>query len=147
MALLPEITRYAKSMVAHASGMPGTFSPPSQVSDPTCHDACRDRYSVVFFCGENVPSITSARTTHNFTYLARGPWNQLHVLLVLSNFERPTRVNHGKDNSTGKGLKQMTHSLHGAFSRTFTKLFCGCNFVSSYPKPAILLVKILNPHY
>ena len=35
------LTRYAKSCVAHAPGMPGTFSPPSRVSDPDMHhDTC-----------------------------------------------------------------------------------------------------------
>ena len=29
--------RYAKPRVAHAPGMPGTFSPPSRVSDPVMH--------------------------------------------------------------------------------------------------------------
>ena len=46
------LTRYSKLRVAHAPGMPGTFSPPPGVSDPdmhhstclhTCRDACRDR--------------------------------------------------------------------------------------------------------
>ena len=31
------LTRYAKLRVAHAPGMPGTFSPPSLVSDPDMH--------------------------------------------------------------------------------------------------------------
>ena len=31
------LTRYAKLRVAHASGMPGTFSPPPWVSDPDMH--------------------------------------------------------------------------------------------------------------
>ena len=31
------LTRYAKLKVAHAPGMPGTFSPPPRVSDPDMH--------------------------------------------------------------------------------------------------------------
>ena len=31
------LTRYAKFRVAHAPGMPGTFSPPPRVSDPDMH--------------------------------------------------------------------------------------------------------------
>ena len=31
------LTRYAKFRVAHAQGMPGTFSPPPRVSDPGMH--------------------------------------------------------------------------------------------------------------
>ena len=31
------LTRYAKSQVAHAPGMPGTFSPQPRVSDPDMH--------------------------------------------------------------------------------------------------------------
>ena len=31
------LTRYAKLRVAHAPGMPGTFSPPPQVCDPDMH--------------------------------------------------------------------------------------------------------------
>ena len=31
------LTRYVKLRIAHASGMPGTFSPPSRVSDPDMH--------------------------------------------------------------------------------------------------------------
>ena len=46
------LSRYVISRIAHAPGMPGTFSPPPWVSDPDMHhgtyvthvrDACRDR--------------------------------------------------------------------------------------------------------
>ena len=45
------LARYVKSRVAHAAGMPGTFSPPPRLAIPTCitarawrtcRDACRD---------------------------------------------------------------------------------------------------------
>ena len=80
------LTRYIKLPVVHASGIPGTFSPPPQVIDldmdharasRTCRDACRDRQLAVSFevgGGENVPGIPGAYATNNFTYLVRGPW-------------------------------------------------------------------------
>ena len=33
------LARFLKLRVAHAPGMPGTFSPPPRVSDPDMHDA------------------------------------------------------------------------------------------------------------
>ena len=46
-ALHRPLARYVKLRVAHAPGIPGTFSPPPRFSDPdmhhiTCRDACRD---------------------------------------------------------------------------------------------------------
>ena len=72
-----------KLRVAHAPGMPGTFSPTARVGDPdmhhrTCHDACRDRWLAFSFevgDGEKVPAIPSACTTHNFMHLVGGPCN------------------------------------------------------------------------
>ena len=80
------LTKYAKSRVAHAPGMPGTFSPPPiqrkpLVSDPGMHHGTCVTH--VQWCmsgslhrddGENVPSIPGACATRNFTYLARGQW-------------------------------------------------------------------------
>ena len=77
--------RYVKFRVAHAPGMPGTFSPPPRVSNPDMHHG-RCATHVPWYMpgsltvsfevggGENVPGIPSACTTRNFTYLARGPW-------------------------------------------------------------------------
>ena len=78
------LVRYAKSPVAHAPGMPGTFSPPPRVNDLDMHQGT---------CVTHVPwwmpgSLTSGflwnrwrgkRSRHsqgmrNFTYLSRGPW-------------------------------------------------------------------------
>ena len=77
------LIRYVKFMVAHAPGMPGTFSQPPRVSDPDMHHGT---------CVMHVPwcilgSITSgflwswwrgkhSRSMRNaqFTYLVRGPW-------------------------------------------------------------------------
>ena len=46
----------------------------------TCRDACRDRYLAVSFevgGRENVPGIPGVCATRNFSYLVRGPWNNL----------------------------------------------------------------------
>ena len=80
------LTRYAKLPVAHAPGMPGTFSPPPRVSDPDMHHGP---------CVMHVPwcmpgSLTSGflwsrwrgkRSRHpgacaapNFAQLVIGPW-------------------------------------------------------------------------
>ena len=74
------LTRYVKLWVAHAPGMPGTFSPPPLVSDPgmhpgTCVTHVPRCMSGSLTCGgvENVPGILGACATRNFTYLAKGP--------------------------------------------------------------------------
>ena len=80
------LTRYAKLPVAHAPGMPGTFSPPQRVAIPicitarasrTCRDACRDSLLAVSFevnGGENDPGIPGACAIHNLAYLVRGSY-------------------------------------------------------------------------
>ena len=77
--------RYVKLRVAHALGMPRTFSPPPRVSDPDMHHGkCVTHVpwhtpgSLIsgFLwsrCGENVPSTLGACATRNLTYLVRGP--------------------------------------------------------------------------
>ena len=86
--ITPWASWYVKLRVAHAPGMPGTFSPPPQVSDlymhhgpapRTCRDACRDRYLAVSFevgGGEN-DGIFGACATRNSGYLVRGPWRRV----------------------------------------------------------------------
>ena len=79
--------RYVKLRVAHAPGMPWTFSPVADfktkplVSDPGMHHGTCVTH--VSWCmsgsltrdgGENVPGIPGACATRYFTYLARGPW-------------------------------------------------------------------------
>ena len=79
---------------AHAPGMPGTFSPSPQVSDPDMHPGTCVTH--VPWCmpgsltsgfrwnrwrGENVPGIPGACATCNFTYLARGP-SQFHKIML-----------------------------------------------------------------
>ena len=79
------LTRYAKLRVAHAPGMPGTFSPPEQVRDPDMHHGTWVTHgswcmpgsltsgSVEVGGGENVRGIPVACATYNFMYLAGGP--------------------------------------------------------------------------
>ena len=67
------LARYVKSWVAHATGMPGTFSPPPRVSDPDMHYGtcvthvpwCMPGSLISVFCfevsgGENVPGFPGA---------------------------------------------------------------------------------------
>ena len=82
--------RYVKLWVAHAPGIPGTFSPPPRVNNPDMHHGtcvthvpwCMPGSLTSGFLWswwrENVPGILSACATSNFTYLVRGPWR--HVL-------------------------------------------------------------------
>ena len=75
--------------VAHAPGMPGTFSPSPRVSDPNMHHGTCVTHmpwcmpgsltSSAFEVdgGEDVPGIPGACTTQIFTYLVRGPWKPL----------------------------------------------------------------------
>ena len=79
------LARYIKLRVAHAPRMPGTFSPPLRVSDPDMHHGtcvtrvpwCMPESLTSGFVWsrwrENVPGISVACATHNFTYLVRGP--------------------------------------------------------------------------
>ena len=79
------LIRYAKLRVVHASGMPGTFSPPPPVSDPdmhhgTCVTHVAWRMPVSLTSGflwswwrEQFPSIPGACITRNVAYLVRGP--------------------------------------------------------------------------
>ena len=80
------LARYAKLRVAHASGMPGTFSPPPWVSVPDMHHSmcmmhllwCKPGSLISGFlwlvgCGENIPRFPGACPTRTYTYLVRGP--------------------------------------------------------------------------
>ena len=75
--------------VVHAPGMPGSFSPP-----PTSKETTSYRSRHVSWCmsgsitrsgGENVPSIPSACTIRNFTYLARGPLTICFAVITVHN--------------------------------------------------------------
>ena len=79
------LARYVKLWVAHAPGMPRTFSPPPRVSDPDMHnDTCVTHVSWCmpgsltrgFLWSRwrgNVPGVPGACATRNFEYLVRGP--------------------------------------------------------------------------
>ena len=79
------LTRYVKLWVAHAPGMPGTFSPPPRVSHPYMHHGTCVMHAPRCMPGSltsgflwrrwrgNVPGIPGACATRNFTYLIRGP--------------------------------------------------------------------------
>ena len=86
------LTRYVKLRVAHAPGIPGTFSPPTRVSDPDMHHGtcvthvpwCMPGSLTISFGiggGENVPGIPSACATRHCAYLVRGPWvsDSIHI--------------------------------------------------------------------
>ena len=89
------LTRYVNLRVAHAPGMPGTFSrhrlqSKPLFSDPGMHHGtwvthvpwCMSR-SLTHSDGENVPGIPGACATRNFTYLASGPCNEkLNAFMV-----------------------------------------------------------------
>ena len=82
------LARYEKLRVAHAPGMPGTFSPPPRVSDPDIHHGTCVTHGSWCMPG----SLTSAfswsrwwgnRSRHSrrmrnppFTYLVRGPYTE-----------------------------------------------------------------------
>ena len=79
------LARYVKLWVAHAPGMPGTFSPPQWVRDPAKHDGTCVMHVLWCMLGsltssflwswwrENIPGIPDTCATHTFTYSARGP--------------------------------------------------------------------------
>ena len=89
------LARYVKLQVAHAPRIPGTFSPPSRVSDPDMHHGTCVTH--VLWCipgsltsgfrwksvGGNVPGIPGACATRNFTYLVRGPWGNGKMIMGL----------------------------------------------------------------
>ena len=79
------LSRYVKLRVAHAPGMPGTFSPPPTSMETTSwrsrHASRHVRHaravmhvrSLTRGSGENVPGIPGACATRNSTYLVRDP--------------------------------------------------------------------------
>ena len=79
------LTRYIKLRVAHAPGMPETFSPPPTSKETASYrsqHASRHVRHARAWCmpgsltrggGKNVPGIPGACAIRNFTYLARGP--------------------------------------------------------------------------
>ena len=74
-------SRYVKLRVAHASGMPGTFSPPPRVSDPDMHHGtcvthvpwCMPGWLTSGFLWRRWWGKRSRHSRRTFTYLVRGP--------------------------------------------------------------------------
>ena len=101
---------YVKLRVAHALGMPGTFSPSLRVSDPDIHHGTCVRH--VSWCmpglptscfvevggGENVPGIPGTCSTHKFTYLVRAPLRKAMIKSLLVVFRKPWRGENGVEN-------------------------------------------------
>ena len=89
------LARYVKLRVAHASGMPGTFSPPTWVSDPDMHHgtclthvpwSMSGSLTSGFFwsqVGENVPGTPGACATRTFKCLVRGPWLVCYLFVTV----------------------------------------------------------------
>ena len=66
------LARYVELRVAHAPGMPGTFSPPPRVSDPDMHHGTSG-FLWSWWRGKRSRHSRRMRIL-NFTYLVRGPW-------------------------------------------------------------------------
>ena len=99
-------TRYAILRVAHAPGMPGTFSPPRRLSDPDMHHGTCVTHVPWCIPGsltsgflwsrwrEIVPGIPGSCATRNFTYPVRSPWrgSGIYILSVSRNDEKYRRI-------------------------------------------------------
>ena len=79
------LTRYVKLRVAHALGMPETFSPPRLQRKPLVHEPGLHHGTCVTWCmsgsltrggGENVLGIHGVCAPRNFTNLTRGPFGR-----------------------------------------------------------------------
>ena len=72
------LARYVILLVAHAPGMPGTFSPLPRVSDPDIHHGTCVTHVPWCMPGSLTsgprPGIPGTCVTCKFTYLVRGPW-------------------------------------------------------------------------
>ena len=85
------LARYVKLRVAHAPGMPGTFSSSPRVYDPDMHHGTCVMHVPWIMPGSltsgsfeiggvvNVPGIPGACATRNFTYLVRDPFHGRRV--------------------------------------------------------------------
>ena len=75
------LTRYITLRVAHAPGMPGTFSPPPRISDPNMHYGTYATRALMPAGTANKPfpfnsvagNFPGACATRNCAYLVRGP--------------------------------------------------------------------------
>ena len=79
------VAKHIKLQIAHAPGMPGTFSPPPRVSGPDLHNytcvtplswwrpgSLTSGFLWSRWPRKNVPGIPGACATREFTYLVRG---------------------------------------------------------------------------
>ena len=88
------LNRHEILPVAHAPGLPGTFSPPPTsrkplVSDPGMHHGTCVTHvswfvsgSLTRIDGENVPDIPGACRTQTFAYLVRGPCSVARTMTI-----------------------------------------------------------------
>ena len=92
------LARYVKLRVAHAPGIPGTFSSPPRISYPDMHHGTCVTHvpwcmpgsltSGFLWCRwrGNVPGIPGACTAYKFTYLVRVPCSVTHWLWIRRSF-------------------------------------------------------------
>ena len=99
------LARYVKLPVAHAPGMPGTFSLPPRVSDPDMHHGTCMTHAAWCMPGSLTSGFLWSRSrgkrsrysrcmgNRNFTYLVRSPWLSTLYLIITFNdgcrFEMP----------------------------------------------------------
>ena len=95
------LSRYVKLRVTHAPEIPGTFSPPTQVTDPNMHHGtcvthvpwCMQGSLISGFLWRwwhGIPGgIPGACAARNFAYLVRGPW---HVTFANAVFSKCPRI-------------------------------------------------------
>ena len=155
--------------VAHAPGMPGTFSPAADFKENrllaipacitarasrTCRDACRDRLHAV--TGKTFPAFP-AHAHPQFTYLARGPWSwdnhQIDPFQLIS-LERRGQI-HQMDNLNHPSLYNhikaaCQHVWHARYAfLTFwgsNMIFLGYFFSSTNTKAIFWGIKTTNPY-
>ena len=84
------LARYVILRVAHAPGIPGTFSPPPRVSDPDMHHGTCMTHLPWCIPGSLISGFLWSRwrgkrsqhsgacAIRNFTYLVKGPWYRIH---------------------------------------------------------------------
>ena len=97
------LSRYVKIAGCACAGNAGNVFPATagkrsrHASSRTCRDACWDGQLAAFFevgGGQTVPGIPNACATPNFTYLARGPWEERVITNILSSSFTIATSNH-----------------------------------------------------
>ena len=146
------LARYVKLRVAHASGMPGTFSPPSRVSDPGMHHGT----CVTHEPGCMLWSLTSSYLwSRNFTYLVKRPMVNEWFRWISDNVMGPLLPTEISEISIGIifHIKQTDLIIHpclnfnGGLGKPASKIGRGwifashINFLSLPQSPLYMLVK------